>query len=51
MKSRLLLALVAVLTLCLGAFAQEGPMDPAQPKDKTVDEIIQRFAAKEKVSG
>jgi hypothetical protein len=28
--------------------AQEGPLNPAEPKGTTVDEIIQRFAAKEK---
>jgi len=30
------------------AAADEGPLDPAQPKGITTDEIIQRFAAKEK---
>jgi hypothetical protein len=34
--------------LALRSAAQEGPLDPAQPKGITVDEIIQRFAAKEK---
>jgi hypothetical protein len=28
--------------------AQEGPLDTSMPKDLTVDQIIQRFAAKEK---
>src|SRR5690348_9571071 len=28
--------------------AQEGPLDPAEPKGISVDEIIHRFAAKEK---
>jgi len=28
--------------------AQEGPLDPAEPKNITTDQIIQRFAAKEK---
>ena len=28
-------------------FAQEGPLDPAPPKDTTPEEIIKRFAAKE----
>ena len=32
----------------LPAFAQEGPLDPAPPKGITPEEIIQRFAAKEK---
>jgi len=44
--------LVAVVYLCgavvLEAFADEGPLDPSQPKGITSDEIIQRFAAKEK---
>ncbi|MGH7486197.1 MAG: hypothetical protein ACREMY_11455, partial [bacterium] len=30
------------------AVAEEGPLDPAQPKGITAEEIIQRFAAKEK---
>ena len=30
------------------AFAQEGPLDKSQPKGISPDEIIQRFAAKEK---
>jgi hypothetical protein len=30
------------------AHAQEGPLDKSQPKGTTVDEIIKRFAAKEK---
>ena len=42
-----------LLTLCLAlpALASdrgEGPLDPSQPQGITVDEIIQRFAAKEK---
>ncbi len=32
----------------LHAAAQEGPLDSSQPKNITVDDIIQRFAAKEK---
>ena len=32
----------------LRAFGDEGPLDPAQPKGVTPEEIIQRFAAKEK---
>ncbi len=53
MKS-LRLAFVVVLAIaCLGlasvsALADEGPLDPAQPKGVTSEEIIQRFAAKEK---
>ncbi|HZL69286.1 MAG TPA: hypothetical protein VFC29_18385, partial [Candidatus Limnocylindrales bacterium] len=42
-----------LLTLCLALPAMasdrgEGPLDPSQPTGITVDEIIQRFAAKEK---
>jgi outer membrane lipoprotein-sorting protein len=53
MKSASRLAAVLVLLLSpafftLGALAQEGPLDPSQPKSITPDEIIQRFAAKEK---
>ncbi len=49
MKSTLCLAhwLALVVILTLSAVAQEGPLDPAQPKDVTPEEIIQRFAAKE----
>jgi hypothetical protein len=45
-----LLAPVIALSgmLSLTAFAQEGPLDPAQPKGIATDEIIRRFAAKEK---
>jgi hypothetical protein len=32
----------------LNAFADEGPLDTAQPKGVTAEEIIQHFAAKEK---
>jgi len=48
MKLRFLLCLV-LLACGLGpsALAQEGPLDTAQPKDTTPDEIIKRFAAKE----
>ena len=52
MKSRLLHILlpVVLLALCAPAWAQrgEGPLDPAQPTGITPDEIIRRFAAKEK---
>jgi len=43
-------SLVALLLLgtLVPALADEGPLDTAQPKGVTVDEIIQRFAAKEK---
>jgi len=43
--------MVMTLALCLtalNAFGDEGPLDTAQPKGVTSDEIIQRFAAKEK---
>src|SRR5215469_1030213 len=48
MKLRFLLCLV-LLACGLGpsALAQEGPLDTAQPKDTTPEEIIKRFAAKE----
>ena len=54
MKSprRNLLSFVALLSFCAAVstvlFAQEGTLDPAQPKGITPEEIIQRFAAKEK---
>lgn len=39
----------AVCGVLLGvAWADEGPLENTQPKNTTVDEIIQRFAAKEK---
>ncbi len=47
---RLLLVLVVVF-YGLGkpfAFADEGPLDTSQPKGVTPEEIVQRFAAKEK---
>ncbi len=44
-----LLFTLAFLAACTAtAPAQEGPLDPAQPKNITTDEIIQRFAAREK---
>ena len=39
---------VACCAACLCAFAQEGHLDSAPPKGITPEEIIQRFAAKEK---
>jgi len=43
---------VMAVALCgpvsLNAFGEEGALDTAQPKGVTTDEIIQRFAAKEK---
>jgi hypothetical protein len=38
----------AALLSCLGVTAQEGTLDTAQPKNITAEQIIQRFAAKEK---
>jgi len=46
------LSVVAIFALAaLPALAQrgEGPLNPAQPQNITVDQIIQRFAAKEKL--
>ena len=41
--------LLALLTVApLGLRAQEGPLDPAEPKSTTPQQIIQEFAAKEK---
>jgi hypothetical protein len=52
MKSALLpailLALASLTGLARPAVAQEGPLDPAQPKGVTPEDVIQRFAAKEK---
>lgn len=45
---RVVLGLAAALLLSLPVLSQEGPLDPAQPKGTTPEEIIQRFAAKEK---
>ncbi|MFZ0284741.1 MAG: hypothetical protein WAL32_05880 [Terriglobales bacterium] len=43
------LLMFAVCGVLLGvAWADEGPLENTQPKNTTVDEIIQRFAAKEK---
>ncbi len=39
---------VALCGTALNAFGDEGPLDTAQPKGVTPEEIIQRFAAKEK---
>jgi hypothetical protein len=49
MKRVPILLLAATLIFgTVGGFADEGPLDPAQPKGVTPEEIIQRFAAKEK---
>ena len=41
-------AIFTTFAMCLSALAQEGPLDSAQPKNITSDQVIQRFAAKEK---
>ena|SRR6516164_3705739 len=41
-------AFVALWLLASFAFADEGPLDKSQPKDITPEEIIRRFAQKEK---
>jgi len=43
-----LLALMGALLMALPLAAQEGELRPDPPKSATVEEIIQRFAAKEK---
>lgn len=50
-SARALLVLCASALAALPALAQrgEGPLNPAQPQGITVDQIIQRFAAKEKM--
>src|SRR5271166_391111 len=40
--------LLSVITLLQTARAQQGPLDKSEPKGVTVDEIVKRFAAKEK---
>ena len=44
----LLAALLSMLVLSQAAHAQQGPLDKSEPKGITVEEIIKRFAAKEK---
>jgi hypothetical protein len=50
--TRTLFVVLMAVALCgpasLSAFGEEGPLDASQPKGVTSDEIIQRFAAKEK---
>jgi outer membrane lipoprotein-sorting protein len=49
MNSSTRLGLVcAVLLVCLNVFGQEGTLNSAQPANITSEQIIQRFAAKEK---
>ena len=49
-RSNWAIAIIVLLSwlLTLSAVAQEGPLDPSQPKGTTPEQIIQRFAAKEK---
>ena len=49
-RSAWVIAIIVLLSwlLTLNAVAQEGPLDPSQPKGSTPEQIIQRFAAKEK---
>jgi len=47
-RSALFLTLLVGALAGLPAYAQEGPLDNAQPKGITVEEIIHRFAAREK---
>ncbi|HJT69158.1 MAG TPA: hypothetical protein VJ731_03105 [Terriglobales bacterium] len=46
--TRIALSTLVALCLSLAALAQEGPLSTDPPKGITVDEIIQKFAAKEK---
>ncbi len=48
LTARLGLLASAALLLCLNGFGQEGPLNTAKPDNITPDQIIQRFAAKEK---
>lgn len=45
---RVLVLLAVVFVSLLPCLAQEGPLENTQPKDITPEEIIKRFAAKEK---
>ena len=49
-RSTWVIAIIVLLSwlLTFSAVAQEGPLDPSQPKGTTPEQIIQRFAAKEK---
>jgi hypothetical protein len=48
MKRNVSLFALLLLALALPALAQEGPLNSAEPWGITADQIIQRFAAKEK---
>src|SRR5579872_6180962 len=45
---KLLPAIAAIIVLAVPAFSQEGPLTTDPPKGLTPDQIIQKFAAKEK---
>jgi hypothetical protein len=45
----LLVSMMVVVMMPQAAHAQEGPLDKSEPKGIAVDEIIKRFAAKEKL--
>src|SRR2546425_4232296 len=49
-RSAWVIAIIVLLSWLLtpSAVAQEGPLDPSQPKGSTPEQIIQRFATKEK---
>src|SRR5437016_14606446 len=49
-RSAWVIAIIVLLSWLLtpSAVAQEGALDPSQPKGSTPEQIIQRFAAKEK---
>jgi len=47
LRLALVLAAFSLLGLATRAGADEGPLDPAQPKSTTPEEIIKHFAAKE----
>src|SRR5438128_11004342 len=49
-RANWVIAIIVLLSslLTLSAVAQEGPLDPSQPKGTTPEQIIKRFAAKEK---
>jgi hypothetical protein len=48
MKRKISLIAFLALALALPLLAQEGPLNPAEPQGISVDQLIQRFAAKEK---
>lgn len=48
LPNRRLAVLFSLLVAASFAYADEGPLDKSQPKDLTPEQIIQKFAAKEK---